>query len=78
MENRIKKVMGDIFNIDVNSINDKSSSDSIENWDSLKHMNLLGALEEEFDVEFDDVDLENLLNFQLIYTAIRERIDDIC
>jgi acyl carrier protein len=78
MENRIKKVMGDIFNIDVNSINDKSSSDSIENWDSLKHMNLLVALEEEFDVEFDDVDLENLLNFQLIYTAIRERIDDIC
>jgi acyl carrier protein len=78
MENRIKKVMGDIFNIDVNSINDKSSSDSIENWDSLKHMNLLVALEEEFDVEFDDVDLENLLNFQLIHTAIRERIDDIC
>ena len=78
MENRIKKVMGDIFNIDVNSINDKSSSDSIENWDSLKHVNLLVALEEEFDVEFDDVDLENLLNFQLIYTAIRERIDDIC
>ena len=78
MENRIKKVMGDIFNIDVNSINDKSSTDSIENWDSLKHMNLLVALEEEFDVEFDDVDLENLLNFQLIHTAIRERIEDIC
>ena len=78
MENRIKKVMGNIFNIDVNLINDKSSSDSIENWDSLKHMNLLVALEEEFDVEFDDVDLENLLNFQLIHTAIRERIEDIC
>ena len=78
MENRIKKILGNILNIDVNSINDKSLSDNIENWDSLKHMNLLVALEEEFDVEFDDVDLENLLNFQLIHTAIRERIEDIC
>ena len=55
IEVRIKQVMSDVFNIDINSINDTSSPDNIENWDSLKHMNLITALEEEFGVIFDDV-----------------------
>lgn len=76
MENRIKKVMSDVFNIDIESINNNSSPDNIENWDSLKHMNLIVALEEEFGVEFDDNDIENLLNFQLINLTIKEYIDD--
>jgi acyl carrier protein len=54
MENRIKKVMSDVFDIDIESINNDSSPDNIENWDSLKHMNLIVALEEEFEIEFDD------------------------
>ena len=76
MENRIKKVMSDVFNIDIESINNNSSPDNIENWDSLKHMNLIVALEEVFGVEFDDNDIENLLNFQLINLTIKEYIDD--
>ena len=71
MENRIKKVMSDVFNVDVGSINNDSSPDNIENWDSLKHMNLIVALEEHFDIEFDDDDIENLLNFQLINLTIK-------
>jgi len=76
MENRIKEVMSDVFNIDIESINNNSSPDNIENWDSLKHMNLIVALEEEFGVEFDDNDIENLLNFQLINLTIKGCIDD--
>ena len=74
MENRIKKVMSDVFNIDIESIDNDSSPDNIENWDSLKHMNLIVALEEDFDIEFDDNDIENLLNFQLINLTIKEYI----
>ena len=76
MENRIKKVMSNVFNINVDSINNESSPDNIENWDSLKHMNLIVALEEDFDIEFDDNDIENLLNFQLINLTIKEYIDN--
>jgi acyl carrier protein len=73
MENKIKEVMSNVFNIDINSINIKSSQDNIENWDSLKHMNLLVALEEEFCIEFDDDSIEDLINFQLIFSVIKEK-----
>jgi acyl carrier protein len=70
MENSIKRVMADVFGIDIGLINGNSSPDDIENWDSLKHMNLIVALEEEFDIEFNDDDIGNLLNFQLISHTI--------
>ena len=74
MENRIKKVMSNVFNINIDLINNESSSDNIEKWDSLNHMNLIVALEEEFEIEFDDNDIETLLNFHLINITIKEYI----
>lgn len=74
MENRIKKVMSEVLDIDESLINDSTSAEMIESWDSLKQMNLIVALEEEFDIEFDGEDLENLINFKLICLIIQEKL----
>ena len=71
IELRIKQVMSDVFNIDINSINDTSSPDNIENWDSLKHMNLITALEEEFGVIFDDQEIVDSMNYALIVNILK-------
>ena len=71
MEVRIKQVMSNVFNLDINSINSMSSPDNIENWDSLKHMNLVIALEEEFKVEFDDEEIADSMNCALILNIIK-------
>ena len=73
MESRIKKVMSDVFNIGVDSINSDSSPDNIENWDSLKHMNLIVALEEEFEVEFDDEEIVDSMNYALILNIVSNK-----
>ena len=48
MENRVKKVIAEILDIEINSINDNTSPETVESWDSLKQMNIIVALEEEF------------------------------
>ncbi|MEO1945688.1 MAG: acyl carrier protein [Candidatus Thioglobus sp.] len=73
MENRIKKVMSNVFNINVDSINNESSPDNIENWDSLKHMNLIVALEEEFRIEFDDEEIVDSMNYALILNILSSK-----
>lgn len=73
MEDRIKKVMSDVFNIDVSLINNESSPDNIENWDSLKHMNLIIALEEEFEIEFDDDEIVDSMNCALILNILNSK-----
>jgi acyl carrier protein len=75
MENaKIKQVMSAVFEIPVESITDYSSSDNIENWDSLRHLNLILALEEEFGVSIPDDEVGNLVNYKLIEITINELI----
>ena len=70
---RIKSVMSNVFALSVEKINDDASQDSLEAWDSLKHMNLIVALEEEFGIEFDEDDIGELLNYKLIKIIILEK-----
>jgi acyl carrier protein len=50
MDQRLRKIMASVFNIDKNDISDFSSMDNIARWDSLKHMELILAIEEDFDL----------------------------
>ncbi len=70
MEERIKKVMANVFNEDIININENSTIDNIEKWDSIGHMNLIVALEEEFDTVFDDEDIEILVNYKNILKVL--------
>lgn len=70
IEDRIKNVMSAVFEIPSEEINDESSPDTIESWDSLKHMNLVVALEEEFETEFTDDEILDMMNYLLIKSII--------
>jgi acyl carrier protein len=73
MEDRIKKVMSNVLNVDVSLINNESSPDNIENWDSLKHMNLIIALEEEFEIEFDDDEIVDSMSYATILNILNSK-----
>ena len=72
IEKRIKNIMSAVFEISIEEINDESSPDTIELWDSLKHLNLVVALEEEFNVQFTDDNLIELINLKLIKLVITD------
>jgi len=70
IEDRIKNVMSAVFEIPIQEINDQSSSDKIVSWDSLKHMNLVIALEEEFEMEFSESEIPEITNYKAIKEVI--------
>ena len=71
-ELRLKQVLANVFDEESESINDESSMDTIENWDSLKHLNLILALEEEFEVSFDEEETVIIVSYPLIKTILKE------
>ena len=71
-ESRLKQVLANVFDEESESINDESSMDTIENWDSLKHLNLILALEEEFAVSFDEDESIIIISYPLIKTVLKE------
>ena len=74
IEERIKNVMSAVFEIPVEQIQDDSSPDTIDSWDSLKHMNMVVALEEEFNVQFTDDNIIELINLKLIMAVLLKLI----
>jgi len=69
---RIRKVMGSVFGIDPGTVGDQATPGNIEQWDSLRHMNLVLALEDEFDVRFRDDQVDQLISFPLIKISLSE------
>jgi len=57
MKEKIKEIMASVLNIEIDKISDNSSPDTIEAWDSLKQMDLIISIEEEFNIEFSDEEL---------------------
>jgi len=76
MKNRIKNVMASVFEMDPENIKDDASPETIENWDSLKHMNLIVALEEEFQIEFEDEEILDMVNYKIIAVTLQEKQSD--
>ena len=72
MEIKLKEIMSQVFNVPEDSIDSLSSPDTIESWDSLKHMNLVTALEEEFNVRLTYEQISEMLNFSLIIEVLKE------
>jgi acyl carrier protein len=54
MEERLKQLLATMLGVDAEKIDDKASSETIEGWDSLKQMNIVVAVEEEFGLQFDE------------------------
>jgi acyl carrier protein len=74
MSEKLKEIMSKVLDLSVSQIADDTSPDTVDGWDSIKSINLVIALEEEFDIEFSDEQLESMLNFKLIQLAIDEAV----
>ena len=75
MEKKLKGIFSEVFKVRVSEINDKSSPDNVKKWDSLGHTNLIIALEEDFDVSFTPDEMIEMLNFKLIKTTLKQKLD---
>lgn len=74
IEARIKEVMSSVFDVDVDTLNEESSQDTVEQWDSMKHLDLVVALEEEFGITIPIEEVGNLVNFKYIKLIVEEQM----
>ncbi len=74
MKNKIKRIMAIVFGINADMVCNNTSPESVESWDSLRHMNLVIAIEEEFDLEFDENEIAELLTYDQIVKLVKSKI----
>jgi acyl carrier protein len=74
-EEALKQVMATVLGVAADSISAETSMDNVKSWDSIKHMNLVLALEEEFSVSIPDEDAANITSYALIKVVLNELLE---
>ena len=49
---RLNDVFRDVFDDDTIEVDDLTTADDIDDWDSLEHINLIATVEKEFGIKF--------------------------
>jgi acyl carrier protein len=71
-EAALKQVMGVVLGVPAGAIGPDASQDTLKSWDSLKHMNLVLALEQSFGVQIPDADAADITSYALIKVVLEE------
>jgi len=65
--------MADVLNVDARSIYSDTSRVNNGAWDSLSHINLVVALEQEFGISFDIDEIENMISFENVVQLVESK-----
>jgi len=67
MEEQIRQILADVLGLDATTIDGSTSTDNTESWDSLAHINIVSALEQEYGITLDIDEIESM---QSLYDII--------
>ena len=71
---KLNVIFRDVFDDDSIVINDRTTSNDIEEWDSIEHINLIGAVEDEFSMRFKMKEVSGMKNVGEMVDIICERV----
>tara|TARA_B100001057_G_C22689077_1_gene887015 strand:- start:525 stop:764 length:240 start_codon:yes stop_codon:yes gene_type:complete len=72
VEQKIYEIAGFVFGISPSALDLNSSTETLKNWDSAKHIDFILALEDEFKIEFDEEKVLEMLSLELVLKAVKE------
>ena len=70
---KLLQIMAICFKCDPNILTKESKMDSISEWDSLNHMKLIIMIEQEFDIQFEDIEMVQLISVDVIMYFIENK-----
>ncbi|WP_034445533.1 acyl carrier protein [Butyrivibrio sp. AE2032] len=71
---KINEVFRDVFEDDDITVTDETTAADIEDWDSLEHINLVNAIEQEFGIKFNMGQIVSMKNVGEMADIIMSKI----
>jgi acyl carrier protein len=68
----VEQVIGYVFKVESDKIDDLSSRETIPGWDSMGHLSLIVALESEFGVSISIADSIEMVTVEKIRSVLRK------
>jgi acyl carrier protein len=68
----LEEIVARTFGVAPDTVDESSSPETVEGWDSMGHLNLIAALEKRFNVSIDIGDAMEMVSVQRIRTILLE------
>lgn len=72
--NQVQDIFRDIFDDQTLAIENSTSSEDIEDWDSMNHINLVSAIEKQFSIRFPLGELQRLNDVGALLDLIMQKL----
>jgi acyl carrier protein len=72
MKEKIIEIMSEVFEIPVSEFPAEIKQENIDNWDSLRHLNLIVELEDVFDKSFEPEEISEMISMDKIIEMIEK------
>jgi acyl carrier protein len=74
MEETVRRIMADVLDLDPDTIDEGTAQDSTDAWDSLKHITLCLALEQEFQVALEVHEIEAMVTYADVLMILQQKL----
>jgi acyl carrier protein len=71
---RVQNIASDVLQVPAQQLTPQSSPQQIENWDSVHHLNLVLALEQQFEVQLDPEDIDQMTSIEQIVSVLERKL----
>ena len=71
---KLNEVFRDVFEDEDITVNDQTTADDIDDWDSLEHINLINAIEQEFGIKFNMGQIVSMKNVGEMVSIIESKL----
>jgi acyl carrier protein len=72
---RVRGIAADILQVPLAEVGPDSSPESIATWDSVHHLNLVLALEQEFNLQFEPEEIDQIGNVGQIVSLVSRKVN---
>ena len=70
MSEKLYQIVSEVFNVELNKINDNTNPENLEEWDSFNFYVLLDQIENKFNIKFDldeTLEIKKIADFKKLF-----------
>lgn len=73
MNDRLHEIVAELFDLDPAAVDDTLTPENVELWDSMNHLRLVSAVEEEFQIRLSMQEIESIRSLATLRALIEQR-----
>ena len=76
MDNQLKSILGKVFDLQAEEIEDETSPENVGLWDSLNHLRLITEIEKVFRIRLSMKEVRSMVSFAKIREVVEAHLNE--